>query len=477
MSQGPTRTPASEGPSAAPTRSRVLDATSPLLRRAHSYAEDYLGSLDDRPVAPDRSTVLRLEALGGELPERPRDPTETLALLHEHGSPATVAQTGGRYFGFVNGATLPVGLAARWLADAWDQNTAHYVMSPVALHLEDVCETWLVDLLGLPRETAAGFVTGTMIANLSGLAAGRNELLRRAGHDVARDGLLGAPKLEVVVGEGAHAAIAKSLSLLGLGSASATVVPQDEHGAMRLDALPELDELTLLALQVGNVSTGAADPIAEICERARRAGAWTHVDGAFGLWAAASRRHRHLCDGIDLADSWALDAHKTLNAPYDSGIVLCRDRGALARAFEASADYFQWSERRDGMAYTPSMSKRARAVELWAILRTLGRRGVEELVDQLCAHARTLAERLAREGFQVHNDVVFNQVLISCDDDQTTSATLERAQESGELWCGGTTFRGRSMIRLSVCSWVTDEGDLDRAVACLVASREASRSR
>ncbi len=471
-----TRSPRSSEPSASASASRVHDEAAHLLTRAHRYAEDYLRSLDSRPVAPGPSDIERLEALGGKLPSEPSDATETLALLHEHGSPATQAQAGGRYFGFVNGATLPIGLAARWLGDTWDQNTAHYVMSPVGLHLEEVCERWLAELLGLPSTSAAGFVTGTMTANLSGLAAGRNELLRRAGHDVARDGLRASPELKVVVGEGAHAAIAKALSLLGLGSGSAIVVPQDERGAMRVDALPDLDELTLVALQVGNVNTGAADPIRDVCSRAREAGAWTHIDGAFGLWAAASRRHRELCDGIELADSWALDAHKTLNAPYDSGVVLCRDRMALARAFEASADYFQWSERRDGMTYTPSMSKRARAVELWAILRTLGRRGVEELVDQLCEHARLLAGRLTAEGFQLHNEVVFNQVLVSCESDVATRATLENVQGSGEIWCGGTTYRGRSMIRLSVCSWVTDSADIERAVACLVASRAATRS-
>ena len=445
--------------------------TRQLLADAHRRADAYAAGIADQPVFPSDEALAALAAFDEALPEKPTEPAEVLALLDRVGSPGTVAQTAGRYYGFVNGGALPVGLAARWLGDAWDQNTAHQVMSPVGLRLEETCERWLAELFGLPAGTAAGFVTGTMTANLSAMAAARNELLRRQGWDAAEHGLWGAPPMRVIVGAGKHAAIDKALSLLGMGSRQVTVVPTDEQGAMRADALPELDERTLVCTQAGNVNSGAFDPTGEICDRAREAGAWVHVDGAFGLWAAASRKTLPLYAGTEKADSWAVDAHKTLNAPYDCGIVLVRSRESMLRAFEASAQYFQWGERRDGMSYTPSMSKRARAVELWAILKSLGRSGVERLVDQLCAHARHFAERLAAEGFRVHNEVVFNQVLVSCGGDELTRATLEGVQRSGECWCGASTWRGEAVIRVSVCSWATSREDVERSVAAFVAAR------
>lgn len=442
-----------------------------LLGSAQRAAERYLRTLDDRPVFPGPEALAALAAFDEPLPEESSDPAATVALLDEVGSPATVAQVGGRYFGFVDGGALPVGVAARWLADTWDQNTAHYVMSPVASCLEDVCEGWLVDLLRLPGGTAAGFVTGTTMANLSGLAAGRNELLRRMGWDVAEAGLYGAPPIPVVVGADAHAAVRKSLSLLGMGDRHTRVIPVDDQGRLDLEELPDFDEPALYVAQAGNVNSGAFDPVGALCERAHAGGGWVHVDGAFGLWAGASPRLAHLYDGIEDADSWAVDAHKTLNVPYDCGIVLCRDREALLAAFRASASYFQWSAHRDPMNYTPSMSKRARAVELWAILKTLGRQGVADLVEQLCAHARYFAGRLEEEGFDVLNEVVFNQVLVACGSDEETTGTIERAQASGECWLGGSTWKGRAVMRVSVCSWATTREDIDRSVAALVAAR------
>ena len=396
------------------TQDESLGDSRDLLDQAHRLAGAYLASIGDRPVFPREQALRDLELFEEALPDASTEAGEVLALLDRLGSPATVAQTGGRYFGFVNGGVLPIGLASRWLADAWDQNTAHQVMSPIASRLEETCERWPAELFGFPSGSAAGFVTGTMMANFSGMAAARNELLRRQGWNVAARGLYGAPPLRVAVGAGAHAAVAKALSLLGMGSEAILVVPTDDEGRMRADRLPEIDQRTLVVTQAGNVNSGAFDPVGEICDLAHPAGAWVHVDGAFGLWAAASRAKRHLFDGIEKADSWAADAHKTLNAPYDSGIVMCRSREALLRAFEASAEYFHWSEKRDGMAYTPSMSKRARAVELWAILKVLGRSGVERLVDGLCEKATYFAQLLEGEGFRIHNEVVFNQVLTSC---------------------------------------------------------------
>ena len=442
-----------------------------LLNSAQRAAERYLRTLDDRPVFPGPEALAALAAFDEPFPEESGDPAATVALLDEVGSPATVAQVGGRYFGFVDGGALPVGVAARWLADTWDQNTAHYVMSPVASRLEDVCERWVANLLKLPEGTAAGFVTGTTMANLSGLAAGRNELLRRKGWDVAEAGLYGAPPIPVVVGADAHAAVRKSLSLLGMGDRHTRVIPVDDQGRLDLEELPEFDAPALHVAQAGEVNSGGFDPVGALCERAHAAGGWVYVDGAFGLWAGASPRLAHLYDGIEDADSWAVDAHKTLNVPYDCGIVLCRDREALLAAFRATASYFQWSAQRDPMNYTPSMSKRARVVELWAILKTLGRQGVADLVDQLCAHARYFASRLDEEGFDVLNEVVFNQVLVACGSDEETMGTIERVQASGECWLGGSTWKGRAVMRVSVCSWATTRADIDRSVAALVKAR------
>ena len=447
-----------------------------LLEAAQRYAEEYLRDIDQRPVFPDPAALEALREFDEPLPEAPTDPAETLAMLHRVGSPGTVAQVGGRYFGFVDGGALPVGVAARVLADTWDQNTAHYVMSPVAAHLEEICERWLVGLLGLPNGTAAGFVTGTTLANLSGLAAGRNELLRRQGWDVSDSGLYGAPPIPVVVGADAHAAVRKSLSLLGMGDAHTRVVPVDAEGRMRLDAFPALDEPCLVVTQAGNVNSGAFDPIGDICDRTHEMGGWVHVDGAFGLWAAAVPSLSSLTPGLNRADSWAVDAHKTLNVPYDCGIVLCRDREALQSAFRATASYFLWSEHRDPMRYTPSMSKRARAVELWAILKTLGREGVVRLVEQLCERARYFADQLEDEGFRILNDVVFNQVLVSGTDDEETTKTLAHIQSLGECWCGGSTWHGRPVIRVSVCSWATTKEDIDRSVAAFCTARTRARS-
>jgi len=445
-----------------------------LFDQARDAAHQYLDGLLERRVFPDPVALQGLEAFDEPLPDQPERPAEILRLLHEHGSPATVASAGGRYFGFVTGAALPAAMATRWLADVWDQNPALYVLSPIASHLEAICEKWIVDLLRLPAESVAGFVSGTSSATMCGLAAGRNHLLKRAGWDVIQDGLNGAPPLRVVVNEHAHVTVFKALALLGIGRSQLEMVPADDQGRIRLDALPELDERCLVIVQAGHVNSGSFDPIDEICDRARRVGAWVHVDGAFGLWAAASRSKRVLTRGIEKADSWSADAHKTLNAPYDCGIVLCRHRDALVGALQANDSYILYGDRRDGMLYTPEMSRRSRAIELWATLKALGRAGVEDLVDRLCAHAERFATRLRGHGFRVLNDVVFDQVLVACDSAAATRATLEAIQASGECWCGGATWRGEPVIRLSVVSWATTTADVDRSVAAFVAARAAA---
>ena len=372
---------------------------SALLDQAHRYASEYLNDVDTREVFPTEGSITNLSVFDEPMPVKGSDPVQTLALLHSHGSPATVAQGGGRYFGFVNGGAHPPALAARWLADTWDQNSALYVMSPIAAKLESVCEVWLNELFHLPAETAVGFVGGTSMSLVCGIAAARGELLRRQGWDVGEQGLFGAPDIRVVLGAQAHGAVLKTLSLLGLGNQRVETVAVDGQGAMQVDALPDLDERTLLLVQAGNVNTGAFDPMVPICARAKAAKAWVHVDGAFGLWAAASQASYPLYEGAEQADSWSVDAHKTLNVPYDCGIVLCRSREALVNALQASGAYLQWSEQRDGMLYTPDMSRRGRSVELWTALKTMGKQGVEALIDQLCERARLFARLFAERGF------------------------------------------------------------------------------
>lgn len=335
-----------------------------IFERAKSYAFDYMDSVPNRPVFPPDGAIADLANFNEPLPETPGNGIELVELLHRYGSPATVAQTGGRYFGFVNGSILPPVLAAKWLADTWDQNPALYVISPVAAHLEMLCEKWLVELFGLPEGTCAGFVGGTSTATFCGLAAGRDALLSRLGWDIHERGLFGAPELTVIVGAEAHATVYKALSFLGLGRDRVIRVPVDGQGCIIPAALPDLDSRTLLVLQAGNVNTGGFDPFRPLCRNARKAGAWVHIDGAFGLWAACSEATRHLTDGIDVADSWSVDAHKTLNAPYDNGIILCRDREALVRSMQANGSYITYSDNRDSMLYTPEMSRRARGVEL-----------------------------------------------------------------------------------------------------------------
>lgn len=436
-----------------PLRNPAGDAG--LLQRATDHSLEYRRTIDDRPVYPAPEAIANLSAFVEPLPEHPGDPLEIIDLLHAHGSPATVAQTGGRYFGFVNGGIVPAALAARWLADAWDQNAGLYVISPVASVLEDLCEKWLVDLLGLPEGTAAGFVTGTSVATLCGLAAGRDALLRRTGWDAEARGLFGAPEIRVVLGEQAHSTVFKALSLLGLGKERIVRAPVDEHGRVIPEKLPGMDDRTLLVLQAGNVNTGAFDPFAYICPSAKAAGAWIHIDGAFGLWAAASETRRRLTRSHHLADSWSADAHKTLNAPYDNGIVFCRDPEDLIRAMHMTGAYIVYSEHRDEMRFTADMSRRARGVDLWATLKALGRTGVAALVDELCDNTAYFANALNAEGFAIRNRIWFNQALVACESPEITSATLAHLQASGECWCGGSAWDGEPVIRISVCSFMT----------------------
>ena len=447
------------------------DPTADLLALAAERAISYHQTLDARSVAPAPEAVARLSALGGPLPETPRSPGETFALLDEVGSPATVATTGGRYFGFVTGGALPVTVAANWLAAAWDQNAALAVMSPTAAELERIAIGWLLDALGLPAASAGALVTGATMANFTGLAAARHAVLRRVGWDVEADGLFGAPPITVVVGAEAHTTLHKALALLGLGRSRVVTIPVDGQGRMRSDALPDPATISgpaIVCIQAGNVNTGAFDPASEILPWARDLGAWTHVDGAFGLWAAVAPARAALMAGFAEADSWATDAHKYLNTPYDCGLAFVRDPEALRSAMVATAAYLPTADQRDPMHYTPESSRRARGVEIWAALRTLGRSGVADLVERCCRHAARFAEGLRAAEYSVLNDVVLNQVLVAFGDDHATRRVIAALQQDGTCWCGGTVWQGRAAMRISVSSWATTDDDVERSLAAMI---------
>jgi glutamate/tyrosine decarboxylase-like PLP-dependent enzyme len=446
---------------------------SDLLDNASRRAQRYLASLETRAVAPSPEALAALASFDRPLPQQLSSPEEVLAELDEFGSPATMASAGGRFFGFVIGGSLPVTVAANWLATAWDQNAGLVVTSPVNARLEKVALEWLKDLFHLPAESAGGFVTSATAANFSALAAARHALLTRAGWNVEAQGLFGAPPITVVVGEEVHASVQKALSMVGFGRERVVRVPCDEQGRMRLAEFPQVTDRTVVCVQAGNVNTGAFDPIAEICERARSRGAWVHVDGAFGLWAAAAPTRAPLARGLGSADSWATDAHKWLNVPYDSGLVLTRDAQSLRAAMSVGAAYLAQGEERVPYQYTPDFSRRARGVEVWAALRQLGRAGLADLIERTCRFAQTFAAGLARAGHRVLNDVVLNQVLVSFGSPERTREVIARVQEDGTCWCGGTLWQGHTAMRISVSSWATDEADVERSLAAIL--RAANR--
>lgn len=440
----------------------VLEETA---RRAYRYLEER----NERPVFPAAHSLARLASFDEFLPETPSDPLTTLALLDEIGSPATVTSTGGRYFGFVIGGSLPAALAANWLAGAWDQNAGLKAASPVAVKLEQIALGWLLDVLGLPKNAGAGFVSGATMANFSGLAAARHAVLKQVGWVVEGQGLFGAPPITVIVGDEVHVSLLKALSLLGLGSERVRRVPVDNQGRMRVNAIPRISGPTVVCIQAGNVNSGAFDPASEICSIAHEAGAWVHVDGAFGLWAATAPARAHLVAGVCEADSWATDAHKWLNVPYDSGLVFCRQASELRAALTHSrAAYLFEGEEREPMEYTPEMSRRARGVEIWAALRSLGRTGLSEMIERCCQHAMHFAEGLKAAGYEVLNQVDLNQVLVSFGDADKTRRVIEAIQQDGTCWCGGTVWQGHTAMRISVSSWTTTDDDVKQSLEAIL---------
>jgi glutamate/tyrosine decarboxylase-like PLP-dependent enzyme len=440
-----------------------------LLEHTAHRSISYLENLASRSVAPSPEAVKKISVFDESLPDMPTESEEVIRLLDEIGSPGTVAMAGPRFFGFVIGGSLPVTLAANWLAGAWDQNSALYNSTPTTAFLEQIALRWLIDLLKLPPESGGAFVTGATMANFCGLAAARHAVLAKAGWNVEADGLFGAPPITVIVGQEAHTTLFKGLGLIGFGRNRVIKVPVDSQGRMRADAFPHISGPTIVCLQAGNVNSGAFDPFDEIIKRAHDAGAWVHVDGAFGLWAITAPSRAYLTRGMTEADSWGTDGHKWLNVPYDCGLTFVKDADALRAAMAVTAEYLPTdSPNRNPSDFTPELSRRARGVEVWAALRSLGRSGITDMIERTCRHARRFAEGLQKAGFKVLNDVVLNQVLVSFGDADTTLKVISNIQSDGTCWCGGTVWQGQTAMRISVCSWATTESDVEKSLDAMI---------
>jgi glutamate/tyrosine decarboxylase-like PLP-dependent enzyme len=448
-----------------------------LLEDAARRAIAYLDSLDKRRVNPTPEAIANLKKLDEPLPAEPVQPEAVMQLLDEICTPATMAMAGPRFFGFVIGGSLPVTLAANWLAGAWDQNSALYTVTPATARLEQVALRWLIDLFDLPSGCGGAFTTGATMSNFCALAAARHAVLARAGWNVEADGLFGAPPITILVGAEAHPTLFKSLGLLGLGRNRVVKMAVDGQGRILPDAMPPISGPAIVCTQAGNVNTGSLDPFSAICERAHEAGAWVHVDGAFGFWAAVAPSRAPLTTGMALADSWATDAHKWLNVPYDSGLAFVRDADALRAAMAITAEYLPTSSpNRNPSDYTPELSRRARGVEVWAALRSLGRTGLADLIERTCRHARRFAEGFQAAGYSVLNEVVLNQVLVAFGDAETTNRVISEIQADGTCWCGGTVWQGQTAMRISVSSWATADADVDRSLDAMLAIAAKYRS-
>jgi glutamate/tyrosine decarboxylase-like PLP-dependent enzyme len=450
----------------------MSDKLEDLLGVATERSVRYLQSLETRQVAPSRDGIAGLSRFDVPLQDQPVDGKQVLAELDEIGSPATMAMAGPRFFGFVIGGSLPAALAANWFASAWDQNTGLYISTPATSALEQVALKWLLDVLRLPRECAGAFVTGTTVAHITALAAARHAVLGKAGWDVEANGLFGAPPITVITSAEAHPTLYKALGVVGLGRNRVVKVPTDAQGRMLASKVPAISGPAIVCVQAGNVNTGSCDEIAEISAQAHRFGAWVHVDGAFGLWARVAPTRAHLVEGVEHADSWATDCHKWLNVPYDSGIAFVRDGTALRKSMAISAEYLPTeTPQRNPSDYTPELSRRARGVDVWAAMRSLGRSGLAEMVERHCRQARRFAEGLSALGYAILNDVVLNQVLVSFGSPDETRRMIAAIQEDGTMWAGETVWQGKTAMRISVIGWNTTDGDVEK---CLEAIKRIS---
>jgi glutamate/tyrosine decarboxylase-like PLP-dependent enzyme len=444
-----------------------------LFRQAADYAADFVETLETRPIRAEADVNELTSALGGRLPDGPTEPRAVIDSLVESVEPGLCATPSGRFFGFVIGGGVPAAVAADMLTSAWDQNAGLYVAGPAAAVVEEVCRGWLVELLGLPPHVSVAFVTGTQMAHVTALAAARHHVLEAAGWDVPEQGLAGAPPIRVVVGKERHVTVDRALRLLGIGASSLDVVPVDDQGRMRVELLRLGDEPTIVCGQAGDVNTGAFDDLEAIADASVESGAWFHLDGAFGLWAAASPELRHLVRGAERADSWTTDCHKWLNVPYDSGLAFCAHPDAHRAAIGVKASYLVHASdgrERDQMDWTPEFSRRARGFAVYAALRSLGRSGVAEIVERSCEHARLFARLFEEGGATILNDVVLNQVLVRFGDGERTAEVIRRVQEDGTCWLGGTDWQGEHAMRVSVSNWRTTREDVERSAAAVLAA-------
>lgn len=442
---------------------------SKLLKQAFENSLAYRASLEKRRVFPDFKMLEEMKQLDIPLPEKPNDPEKIIELLSNAGLQGTNAVAGPRYFGFVIGGSTPVTLAANWLAGAWDQNCGMDTTSPVAALVEEISLKWLLQLFGFPSTCGGAFVTGATMAGFTCLAAARSHLLSRQGWNVEKQGLFGAPNIDVVVSEEAHMTILKAFSMLGMGCERVTKIPTDKLGRMLVNKIPKSSGPTIICVQAGDVNTGCFDPIDEIISKFKPDDVWIHVDGAFGLWVLVSSKYKHLAKGIEKADSWSVDAHKWLNVPYDSGIALVKNAEALRSAMSISASYITSTPgKRQPIEFTPELSRRARGVEIWTAIASLGREGIAEIVERCCAHAQKSAKRLTDAGYKILNDVVINQVLVSFGSDEKTQAVTKAIQEDGTCWCGGTKWKGQTAMRISICSWATTDEDMEKSLDAMI---------
>jgi glutamate/tyrosine decarboxylase-like PLP-dependent enzyme len=441
--------------------------TMKIINQFSSLAENYIAGSGMNPVFPSVESIRQLQQLNEPLQEDPVSAEEVLNLLDAKGSPATVKSTGGRYFGFVFGGSTPAAMMAKLLATVWDQNAGMYLSSPVSAMLEEISSAWMIDILGLSKQTAVSFVTGATMANFTAMVVARHELLKKAGWNAEAQGLFHAPEITVITGDEVHVSMLKALNLVGFGRERIIRVPVDGQGRIIPEKIPDTSGPTILCLQAGNVNTGSFDPIEEIC-RNKKENVWIHIDAAFGLWAAASAKTRHLTKGIELADSLATDAHKWLNVPYDCGLLFVKKREALFSAVSATAAYLPETNNRESFQFVPEMSREARGIPVWAALKSLGKKGLADIIDRNCASARQFAEGLKAAGYEVLNEVVLNQVLVSFGDAATTLEVIKKIQEEGTCWCGGTSWQGKTAMRISVSSWATSEQDVKQSLAAML---------
>jgi len=446
-----------------------------FLEIIYKKALKYISNINNREVFPKNEALKNLKLIDEPLPVYPTDPIDTIELLDKIGSPASVASTGGRYFGFVIGGVVPAALGASWLASTWDQNAGIWTASPVASKIEDVALKWLKEILKLPGKCEGALVTGTTMANYVALSAARNKLLKEYGWDIDEKGMYGAPQIKIIVGEEAHTTIFKAIKMLGLGNQNIITVPVDDQGAIRADLFPDIPEPSIICLQAGNVNTGAFDPISIICEYAEGKNTWVHVDGAFGLWASASPLFEKFIKGIEKADSWATDLHKWLNVPYDNGAVFVKNRLDLIAAMSLNAAYIPVSDLRDPFLYTPELSRKARGFEAWAAIRSLGKSGISDIIERNCEYASIMAEKLKEKGIKILNKVNLNQILVQFDNNELTKKVIYDIQNDGVCWCGGTNWREKDAMRISVSSWKTTENDINMSIESIVKCYERNK--